>query len=76
MHYNVEFYYDMGHLMIKDYGKFPKHITEYLTKYIAKKYIIMKYEDTGIRNYILRDGCNKIHTYFYGNDTITIKFSL
>jgi hypothetical protein len=81
MHYNAEFYDDMGHLMIKNYNKFPNHIKEYLTKYIEKKYIITKYKDTRdgkyqIRYYELIDGCNKIHTYFYGNDTITIKFNL
>ncbi len=76
MSYTIQFYNDMGHLMIDNLSNIPEPIRKFAFEKIKNKINYAKdNENKGCRFYILRAGLDNKWTYNFANSIITLDFS-
>jgi hypothetical protein len=76
--YNIEFYNDMGHLMITpDISHLPQHIYNF-AKIKAKTYLDTATDNKGLGClfFFLKPGLSKQWSYQYGPDTVNINYNV
>lgn len=66
----------MGHLMIENYDKIPRHIIDFAYSKV-KLYINNATDNSGLhcRFYVLKAGLLNKYTYYCGSDTVKIDWS-
>jgi len=76
MSYTIQFYNDMGHLMIDNLNNIPKNIRTFAFEKIKNKINYAKdNKNLGCQFYILRAGLDNSWTYNFANTSVTLDFS-
>ncbi len=76
MSFTIEFYNDMGHLMIHNLSSIPENIRTFAFEKIKNKINYAKdNKNLGCQFYILRAGLDNKWTYNFANTTVTLDFS-
>ncbi len=76
MSYTIQFYNDMGHLMIDNLSTLPENIRTFAFDKIKNKINYAKdNKNLGCRFYVLRAGLDNKWTYNFANTSVTLDFS-
>jgi hypothetical protein len=77
VNYNIIFHNDMGHLMIHNFERIPRHITDFAySKSQQYLFCATDKEGLGCMFYILKPNMKKRWTYIYNNDNVTITYDV